>query len=165
MPHKQSQILATINTSPARRAFGIGVVGGLAALLFYMALSQNFAEFGYKVVLLLFAVAAALLAARMLVATREAIHLTPEAVVTASGTEIARLDQIVKLDRGAFAFKPSNGFILLLNTPLPRVWAPGLWWRMGKRVGVGGVTAAHETKAFAEMLTGLLMEARPQDFK
>jgi hypothetical protein len=40
-----------------------------------------------------------------------------------------------------------------------RRWQPGLWWRLGKRVGVGGVAPGHQTKAMAQIIEALLAEA------
>jgi hypothetical protein len=48
--------------------------------------------------------------------------------------------------------KPSNGFTVVMETKQPRAWAPGLWWRVGRRVGVGGVTGASQTKFMAEQI-------------
>ena len=57
------------------------------------------------------------------------------------------------VDRGLFAFKPSNGFVVVLSQGGWRGWAPGLWWRLGRRLGVGGVTSAAQAKAMAEILS------------
>ena len=56
------------------------------------------------------------------------------------------------MDRGAFAFKPSNGFMLKLSRKGPFAWEPGIWWRIGRRVGVGGVTPGTPAKVMAEMI-------------
>jgi hypothetical protein len=62
------------------------------------------------------------------------------------------------VERGAFALKPSNGFTLVMKHKSPRAWAPGIWWRTGYRVGVGGVTAAGQSRFMAEQIA--LMIAR-----
>jgi hypothetical protein len=62
------------------------------------------------------------------------------------------MDGIRSVERGAFAFKPSHGFTLVMKEKQPRAWAPGLWWRLGRRVGVGGVTSAGQTKFMAEQI-------------
>ena len=71
---------------------------------------------------------------------------------------VAAWDDIARVERGAFALRPSNGFLLHLHAPGPRAWAPGLWWRLGRRLGVGGVTAAGQSKGMAEILTAMLVE-------
>jgi hypothetical protein len=89
-------------------------------------------------------------------ATEAALELTESELRSTTGEILARIDEIEALDRGLFAFRPSNGFVLKLSSRRPRRWAPGLWWRLGRRVGVGGVTGAAQTRAFAELLTVLL---------
>jgi len=69
-----------------------------------------------------------------------------------AGNVLALLSDIEGVDRGMLAFKPSNGFVLRLKTSQPRAWAPGLWWRVFKRVGVGGVTPSGPTKFMAEQI-------------
>jgi hypothetical protein len=65
---------------------------------------------------------------------------------------IARWDEIKRVERGALAFKPSNGFLLTLEQPQPRAWVPGLWWRVGRRVGIGGITPAGEGRYMADQI-------------
>ena len=48
--------------------------------------------------------------------------------------------------------------MLKTRTPGPRVWRPGIWWRIGRRVGIGGVMPGHQTKAMAEILAALQAE-------
>ena len=35
---------------------------------------------------------------------------------------------------------------------------PGLWWRIGRRIGVGGVTPASQSKVMADLITARLIE-------
>ena len=37
-------------------------------------------------------------------------------------------------------------------------WAPGMWWRVGRRVGVGGLTGGAESRAVADALAAMLVE-------
>jgi hypothetical protein len=46
--------------------------------------------------------------------------------------------------------------MLRLSDKAPRAWYPGLWWRMGRRVGIGGVTSAAQTKAMAEIIAAMI---------
>ena len=34
----------------------------------------------------------------------------------------------------------------------PAAWQPGLWWRLGNRIGVGGMTPGSQAKAMAEII-------------
>ena len=66
------------------------------------------------------------------------------------------------MDRGTFAFKPSNGFLLRTATKQPRLWKPGLYWRMGRRIGVGGITRAAEAKLMADVIAVRLAERQAE---
>jgi hypothetical protein len=71
---------------------------------------------------------------------------------------LARIDDVVAVDRGMFAIKPSNGFMLKLKTPAPRAWHPGLWWRLGRRLAVGGVTPGSQTRPVADIISVMIAE-------
>ncbi|MEO0931422.1 MAG: hypothetical protein AAFY14_12360, partial [Pseudomonadota bacterium] len=92
------------------------------------------------------------LAERLRRATLLRIELTATDIRDSSGMVLATMDDIIGVDRGIFAFKPSNGFTLVMKNKKPRSWAPGLWWRLGRRVGVGGVTSAGQAKFMAEQI-------------
>jgi hypothetical protein len=57
-----------------------------------------------------------------------------------------------------FDMKPSNGFALKLKKARTRRWQPGLWWAIGRRVGIGGVTPGSHSKTMAQMLEALLAQ-------
>ena len=90
--------------------------------------------------------------------TASALELTDDAWRDADGRVIVRMDEIERIDQGAFAVKPSNGFLLKTNRRVPRGWRLGLWWSLGRRIGVGGMTPANETKLIAEMIRAKLAE-------
>ena len=101
-------------------------------------------------------------------ATQYALILTDRALLEVDadgqpGRVLATLDGIAAVERGTFAMKPSNGFLLRLEQPAGRVWAPGLWWRMGRRIGVGGVLSAPQTKAMAQIIEFRLAGGDPRD--
>ena len=84
--------------------------------------------------------------------TGRVIELTATELRDSTGVLLARVEDIESMDRGVFAFKPSNGFLLKTKKPGKRAWQPGLWWRIGNRVGVGGVTSAAQAKFMAEQI-------------
>jgi hypothetical protein len=43
-------------------------------------------------------------------------------------------------------------------TRADRVWEPGMWWRLGKFVAIGGVTPGSQTKTMSEILSALVAE-------
>ncbi|MEP1521841.1 MULTISPECIES: hypothetical protein [Ascidiaceihabitans] len=144
-------VIATITASAGRRLLGILSMGTLGVLVITICFLAPPAP-GLIVFLLAVGAASLWAAENMRRATTLTIELTEEGLRDSSGEVLARLDDIAGIDRGVFAFKPSNGFLLSTKTPATRVWRPGLWWRFGKRVGVGGMTPAGETKFIADYI-------------
>ena len=98
------------------------------------------------------------LADRMRRATMRAIELTPDGLRESTGRVLCRLDEIESMERGAFAFKPSNGLLVRLKSGAPAAWAPGLWWRIGRKIGIGGVTSASQAKVLSDMISIQLIQ-------
>ena len=73
---------------------------------------------------------------------------------------MAPIDDIIRVERGAFAFKPSNGFVVSLKQKTARAWIPGLYWKFSSRIGIGGVTAPADAKFMADALA-VLIAGRP----
>ena len=90
--------------------------------------------------------------------TRLGLYVTRQGIYDSEGQMIVALSDIEEVDRGIFAFKPSNGFLLRLFHPEQARWAPGLYWRIGRRMGVGGATNPAQTRKLAETIEMLLME-------
>jgi len=151
-----TQIIARVSATPARRVIGVGTLAALGALLLWLLVAEPPAEIYWQAVLLLLGVAALWMAQQMWRATGRALILTEAGLSDSSGTVLARVEEIARVDRSMFAMKPSNGFLIQLNEKQPRAWQPGLWWRMGKRVAVGGVTAGRDTKPMADALSMLV---------
>lgn len=146
------EVLITIRASAPRRAFGLFVLVVLAFLLLYLGIKSVDQSLGIKAFLVLIGLFSLYVAQRMWQATGAVLELTENALRTSDGEEVARMAEIVRLDRGTFAFKPSNGFILVLRKSRSARWRPGMWWRVNRRVGVGGVTSAGQSKAMAEII-------------
>ncbi|MEM6759808.1 MAG: hypothetical protein AAF601_10055 [Pseudomonadota bacterium] len=149
------EILATVHASLGRRILGVGGVWLLAAIVLSVAVTTPPA-LGWQVFLLAVGGAAIWLAERMRRATALRLELTETELRDSAGTLIARTEDIIGLDRGIFAFKPSNGFLLKLRHGDGRVWQPGLWWRLGNRVGIGGMTPGHQAKVMAEVISAMM---------
>ncbi|UWQ52781.1 hypothetical protein [Leisingera caerulea] len=152
-----NDILATIEASAARRVMGTAMLGLTGALLVYVAFSAPPSP-AWLVFLLVVGAAALWLAVRMWQATTHRIELTAEELRCSDGQLIARVEDIEAIDRGFFAFKPSNGFLIRTATPGGRTWMPGLWWRSGRRIGIGGVTPGSQGKAMSEILAAMLVQ-------
>lgn len=154
-----SNTLSTIEVSAPRRFFGLAVLVTAGVLLLYLGFTLS-AQFLGKLFLIALGAVFLWAAEGMRRATASSIELREDGLYDSDGMLIAAIADIDSLDRGAFAFKPSSGFILRLSKPMPRVWRPGLWWRFGRRVGVGGVTAAHQGKSTAEIISTLISTDR-----
>ena len=152
--------LARITASAPRRVIGVVAMAGLGGLLIYVGMAEPPARLGWQVFLLVLGGFALWFATRLWESTSHALILTEDALVDSDGTVLARLDEIEKVDRSMFAMKPSNGFLIILKAPGTRAWRPGLWWRMGRRVAIGGVTAGSATKPVADLMTVKLQERR-----
>jgi hypothetical protein len=144
-------IYATVHAAPARRWFGYGVLFSLGSVVLYTTLSHPPAVH-WMLFMLIFGGLMLWLAERLRRATTMVITLTKDELHDSSGTVLARLEDVSSVERGAFALKPSNGFTLVMKHKSQRAWAPGMWWRMGYRVGVGGVTAAGQSRFMAEKI-------------
>jgi hypothetical protein len=143
-----------LTASPPRRYVGVGMLALLGGLLVFLSVSLPFGI--GQIVILAVGILALWGATRQYTATAQVLELTETEFRVIGGPVLAGIEDIEKVERGAFAFKPSNGFLVTLKTSSPRRWAPGLFWCMGRRIGVGGVTGAPQTKAMAEAMAGLI---------
>lgn len=155
-----SEILATLHVSTARRVAGISALVVFALLLLVIVLIRPPSGLIGKVFLVGLGGVALIWAHKMYGATQIRLELTKTELRNSDGMILAKIEDISGVEHGAFAFKPSSGFLVKLNKPAPRAWAPGVWWRFGRNIGVGGVTNAREGKYMAEILTALLLERR-----
>lgn len=144
--------IATLQASVGRRLFAYGAVFVLGAMLVVLAFIQPPA-FGWQIFLVALGAGALVMAERLRRATLLGLVLTETELRDTSGAVLTPLDNVRSVDRGAFAFKPSNGFVLRLHAPCGSgAWAPGLWWRYATRIGVGGVTPSGPAKFMAEQI-------------
>lgn len=149
------EVIATVSASMGRRFLGITSLGLLGVLLIYVSFAQPPAIFG-QFFLLLVGALSLWIAEKMRRATSTVIEMTATELRDSSGITICRIDDIESIDRGFFAFKPSNGFLLKTKKPDTRSWRPGLWWRAGRRIGIGGMTPGRQTKFMSEILAATI---------
>lgn len=149
------EIVASVKASEARRYMGVGMLFAIGTLVIYVALATP-PSTAWLVFLLVVGLGSLWLAVRMWQATQFKIELTEEELRCSDGNVIARVDDIENIDSGFFAFKPSNGFLIKTKTPASRIWQPGLWWRFGRRIGIGGVTPGSQSKAMSEILAAMI---------
>jgi hypothetical protein len=151
------EVLATVTASQPRRWLGIAMLALIAFLVLYVAFARP-PDLQWQIYLLVVGLASLWTASRLHSATTGRIVLTETELRDETGAVIVRLADIASVDRGAFAFKPSNGFLLRTKTPGPRTWRTGLWWRVGRRIGVGGVASAPQTKFMSEMISAIIAQ-------
>lgn len=155
--------LASIIPRPARRIVAVGFIVSLALIVWIVAAMRPPEHFGYMLFLVFFGAGCFWLAYGMWHASAREIELTRSELREVGGRVLCTLDNVQRVDRGAFAFKPAGGFLIRLKQPEgPRVYAPGVWWRAGRTLAVGGVTARQDGKNVADMMIVMMVE-RGQD--
>lgn len=151
-------VICTLRPSPARRVTAVVMLAGVALLLLWVVVVSPPRHPGWIVFLLGTGACMLWLSLRLWQATDRQIILTRAGLFDSDGTCIAPVADIAEVDRGVFAFKPSGGFVLRLSHAPGRAWAPGLWWRLGRKLGVGGVTGNAQGRAMAEMIALVLSD-------
>ncbi len=150
-----SDVITGIVPSAPRRMFGTGMLYGLGVVLLYVAVTNPPSP-----ALALFLIGMGGLSIfggyKMWQATGFMIELTEDELRLSDGRLICKTEDIHKIDRSFFAFKPSNGFLVTTKVSYPATWSPGLLWRFGKRIGIGGVTPASEGKVMADTLAAMV---------
>ncbi len=164
---RDDEPIALLRVSAGRRLFGAATEGGLGVLLIVVAMRLPEPSVLGVTALIGFGVLALALAQWSYRATSRDLVLTRRGLYDSAGEELARIDDIESVDRGLFAFKPSNGFLLRRKTPGSRRWLPGLWWRVGTRVGVGGATNGKAAREMADLIALLQkgMLPGPEDLR
>lgn len=160
MSGQGDEVLATVGVSPVRLGLATLVQGAIGVLLVAIALTSPPAGAGWRLVLLAAGAAALWNGWGLWKTGRRRLVLTRTALSDDTGVRLCTIAEVEAVARGVFALKPARGFALTLKAPAPRAWVPGLWWRIGRRLGVGGVTSAAETRLMAEIIEALLAERR-----
>jgi len=153
-----AQELARLEVSQARRTVGIAMQGGLGLFLLYIVAARSGSELLGTLVLAGAGFAMLWFAWKFWRATDVALVLTTEGLFDGNGRPFCGFEDIEKVDRGFFAFRPSSGFVIICKTPVQRGWAPGLWWAFGKHIGIGGATGRAAGKQMADIISVMLTE-------
>lgn len=149
--------LARLSGSSPRRWVSIAAFAGMAALLLAAAADPD-VDRELRPVLLGLACLAVLFARAVWQATSRSLVLTEDALCDDTGRLLARVEDMISIERGVFAIKPSGGFVIRLNRPMPFGWSPGVWWRVGRRLGIGGALPGLGARALGEFLEARLAE-------
>jgi hypothetical protein len=148
--------LATLRPSAPRLWFAVICLAAFAGTLLWIAVAQPPDSLGWRGFLLLSAILVGWSGLRLLHLRDRALVLTEDALVDTKGGVVCRIADIERLNTSTFALKPARGFAIDLVQSGERAWIPGLWWRIGRNVGVGGMTAALDTRMMAERLEALV---------
>ena len=154
--------IAILNVSQTRRIFGTIAQLGVGGMMLYVAAKYPPDNVIALVFLIAFGGFMIWQARNLYQSAGRHLLLTKETVEDSSGTVLCRLDEIKSVERGAFTLKPSNGFAILLKKSGKFAWCPGLWWRVGSRIGVGGTTSGRSSRDMADMIAVMLTEEGPK---
>lgn len=155
--------LMVLGASQPRLWLGVICTAGLSFMLFWVVFAGR-PDFIYQVGFLGAGALALWMADRLRRAGQDRLVLTNKFLKTESGRVLTSVDNVRSVERGAFAFKPPNGFLVRLKEPVAKAWVPGLWWQRGRVIGVGGVVSAGQSRAMAEILTALTQGILPETF-
>ncbi len=153
------EVIGRIGPKPARRVVATGILGVLGMTLIYIASTTPPAAIGWLLFLIALGAGFLYLSWRLWEVTSIPLELTREELRETGGRILCRIENVASVDRGFFAFKPSNGFLVRLKEPAPDfIYVPGLWWRHKRTLMVGGVTSGAEAKSVADLMNVLLVE-------
>ncbi len=157
------EVLATIAPSRARRGMAVALLLALGVVLVYLGFTAPEAGPGLRLFFIVAGAGALALAERVWRLTGVSLILTEAGLRDSDGRLLVRTEDIEKVERSAFAFKPSNGFAVRLARRAEWAWVPGLWWRYGRRLGVGGLVSKNEAKMMADIMALRLRMPEIQD--
>jgi len=137
---------------PARRWFGVFSLG-LPAFLIAALLVQGAITNVLSVILLLIVAAVFGSAAyRMATVPDAGIVFDGHSLSTEDGVLLAAIEDIAEVQTGIFAMRPSNGFTLIMKKAGKMPTRPGIYWRQGRHMGVGGLLRAAEAKSIGKAI-------------
>ena len=149
-------VLARLDPSQPRRVIGMAVQVALGFVLISLAFSFPREQMTLRIGMLILGGLVFYGTYLTWRATAVGLVLTQSGVRDDNGRLLAEMSNIRDVSRGAFALKPSHGFSLILHKGMGFAWVPGLWWRVGKRVGIGGVTPSQPARYMAETISGII---------
>lgn len=151
------RIISTLKPSPARRILASGASAGLGLVLLWLLVSQPGREPMLLIGLLTMSALCFGFAVVTWRATAKGLILTDDVLREDQGRVLFQLADVARIERSLLGWKPAGGFAVVTTTPKPRAWVPGLWWRAGRRVMIGGATNGGEAKAMADLMQAELI--------
>jgi len=136
--------------------FGAGALFLLCVVVMWHGY-HKFADSGDGLIPIALALAGIYGALRFWQATATGLELTLTELREAGGRQVVMMEEVVSVERTAFGIvKPTNGFVIVTRSKSTSTILPGIWWRFGKLIGVGGLTGQGEGKAMAELMQELI---------
>jgi len=148
----EEQVIARLAPTPARRIIAAGSLLGLGLVILWLAANQPAQSAGLLSGLVVLALASVALSVLIWRATGVGLILTATEMRDTADRRLFLLSEVEQIEKGVLAWKPAGGFAVVLNKPQKRVWVPGIWWRLGRRVMIGGATNSGEAKAMADLM-------------
>ncbi|MEM7545807.1 MAG: hypothetical protein AAF367_09750 [Pseudomonadota bacterium] len=149
-------VVAVVSRPEAMRWVVLIVLGIMIVPCVLIAIASVNASPLTALLMLGLAAGGGLLARALILTESRAVLFDGTAIYDDAGTQLCTLDDIVEIERGLALFKPSGGFVVVMKTPGARGWSPGLWWRVGRRLGIGGATSGRAAKYMADAIMGAL---------
>lgn len=148
--------IARMEMSTPRFWLVVAALAALGAVIVWSALGGGTSIL--RTIIAAFGLVLIYASARLAITGRQGLVLTGETLTDTRGRELCRVADVARVDRSVLALRPSNGFMIHLKSSAQRAWHPGLWWRFGRRVGVGGLTPAGQGRAMADLLAVLVKD-------
>lgn len=136
----------------SRRIMACGLMALVALMLIWSAIVDPISDMSSRALRVGFGALAAWAAFELWRITSHGLVLSLDALKDTDGTELVKLSDIKSVQRGVFALKPSHGMLVKAHVKVSGRWRPGLYWRYGRTLGIGGMTPKATTKAFADAL-------------
>ena len=144
-----------LQASGPRRAVMLTMMAAMGILLVLLGFQMDGGAFLFKAAFVVIGLGFLSLLPATARASARYLVLTKAGLTDDQGTLLVAVENVRSVERGAFAFKPSNGFLVRLHQAQPRAWVPGLWWMQGRQMGVGGIIPSGAAKSAAEILVSM----------
>lgn len=144
--------IAELRVSALRRGVAAGAPAVLGLFLVYVAVGNEDVSPVARALLATLGLGAVFQANTVWKSTARYLILTRSDLRDSAGVVLTPLSAIKSVEAGFFTFKPSNGFLIRLTEPGPTTWVPGLYWRRGTRIGIGGAASGHACRQMAQVI-------------
>lgn len=144
-PHPDSAIVEVRRPAAARWSL-LAAICALTGIFLWLGLRDG------AVIMGVLAIPTGLVGVAVFLAKGLAVRFDGQAVFDDTGRVLCRIDQIEKVERGLAPLSPSSGFVIRTFASQPGGWSPGLWWRFGRRIGIGGATSAKAGRNMASAI-------------